>query len=56
MGNFRQKNCMNKIIYQNVSSNVLDLEKGTPGSVKPVESILCLLWQGQVVALPIHIK
>ena len=40
--NFRQITCMNKIIHQNVNSNVADLEKGTLGSVKPEESILYL--------------
>lgn len=29
--NFRQIDCMNKIIHQNVNSNVADLEKGISG-------------------------
>ena len=43
VGNFRQINFMNKIIHQNVNSNVADLEKGTPGSAKREESILIVL-------------
>lgn len=41
--NFRQINCMNKIIHQNVNSNVANLEKGIPGSAKREESILIVL-------------